>query len=225
MPETQVGRQTAANQNDSVRFAFIIVNDTTTIMLSAKSDKEREKWIQALVHYISRLRDYSSHSLPNLQSKSSTDSLPMPDQELELKKKNNHKSFWPLRRAKNKVFGCSIDKAPCVVSKEGFELPTVVYRCVEFIETRIKEEGIYRVSGNLVEMNQLKSQFCEHGDVDLTNNKELDTHIVAGLLKLWIRELPENILTNELLDQLIPLIGKIMHVPVLLLMLCCIRQR
>ena len=41
------------------------------------------------------------------------------------------------------------------------------------------------------------------GDVDLlADNEYHDTHVVSGLLKLWLRELPENILTNESLREM-----------------------
>lgn len=202
---------------------------TPTIILSAKSDKEKEKWIQAIMHYVAKKRN---HVTPN----SSHHSLPI----TTTHKKKKSKAFWSLRRQSNKkdennnptsssssssssndschssttiinstsMFGCSIDKViqtACIISKEGFELPIIVYRCILFIEERMTEEGIYRVSGNLTEMNQLKAQFCELGDVNLLLKKDLDTHIVTGLLKLWLRELPENVLTNEALDQILDL--------------------
>lgn len=37
-----------------------------------------------------------------------------------------------------------------------------------------------------------------------------DIHAVAGVLKMWLRELPGNVLTQELLGEFIPVIGKLM---------------
>jgi hypothetical protein len=50
-------------------------------------------------------------------------------------------------------------------------------------------EGIFRLSGNAVRVREIKTQFDRGQDVDLS--KETDPHVVAGLIKLFLRELPE----------------------------------
>ncbi|KAI8990947.1 hypothetical protein BDF20DRAFT_841805 [Mycotypha africana] len=118
------------------------------------------------------------------------------------------------------IFGVSIEEALNVssitvqpitttnsanVSSNEFRLPSIVYRCIEYLDTfdAIYEEGIYRLSGSASQLSQLKQQFFEqHGDVNLLlAYNTLDVHVVAGLLKSWLRELPINILTEELLDS------------------------
>lgn len=40
------------------------------------------------------------------------------------------------------------------------------------------------------------------GDIKLLEDEEFhDVHAIAGLLKMWLRELPENILTEALLGD------------------------
>ncbi|GAN01502.1 conserved hypothetical protein [Mucor ambiguus] len=88
---------------------------------------------------------------------------------------------------------------------ERYQLPAIVYRCIAYLEEKnaVNEEGIYRLSGSSVQISNLRQQFCEYGDVDLLDKKyiDVDVHVVAGLLKAWLRELPINVLTNELLND------------------------
>ncbi|ORZ32193.1 Rho GTPase activation protein, partial [Catenaria anguillulae PL171] len=88
---------------------------------------------------------------------------------------------------RNRVFGTPLEMAIAVSRiKEGVELPAVVYRCIEYLDAQnaSNEEGIYRLSGN--------------GDYDLIHSGEyIDVHAVAGLLKLFFRELPGSILTEQ----------------------------
>eukprot|EP00834_Sanchytrium_tribonematis_P006301 NODE_452_length_7258_cov_0.721050.p1 type:complete len:662 gc:universal NODE_452_length_7258_cov_0.721050:1495-3480(+) len=78
-------------------------------------------------------------------------------------------------------------------------LPPVIFRCIEYLDTKqaYLEEGIYRLSGSTNTIKQLKDAFNKDGDVNLlVQYPNVDVHAVAGLLKLWFRELPENILSN-----------------------------
>jgi len=101
------------------------------------------------------------------------------------------------------VFGVQLADAIAVSSVgEGLGLPSVVYRCIEFLERRgaYKEEGIYRLSGSSAVIKSLKDKFNAAGDVDLLapGTDYYDPHAVAGLLKTFLRELPESVLTREL---------------------------
>lgn len=104
------------------------------------------------------------------------------------------------------TFGVPLDS----ITKKIQDLPAIAYRCIEYLQAQdaVHEEGIYRLSGSNVKINFLRNQFCVYGDVDLIQQIDLDVHVVAGLFKLWLRELPVNILTRELLDDFIRVIGK-----------------
>ncbi|CAG8553445.1 16465_t:CDS:2 [Acaulospora colombiana] len=99
------------------------------------------------------------------------------------------------------VFGVPLEQAISVVRiKEGYELPAVVYRCIEYLDAKnaSEEEGIYRLSGATATIKLLKERFNTEGDVDLLSEGGYDVHAVAGLLKLYLRELPTSVLTREL---------------------------
>lgn len=81
------------------------------------------------------------------------------------------------------------------------ELPAVVYRCIEYLDANnaVLEEGIYRQSGSTSVINELRQRFDKDGDYNILNsNVYYDVHAVAGVLKLWLRELPTLVLTAEL---------------------------
>lgn len=85
-------------------------------------------------------------------------------------------------------------------------LPAVVYRCIQYLEAKnaISEEGIFRLSGSNVVIKQLKERFNVEGDINLITDEHYhDIHAVASLLKMYLRELPSTILTNELRMQFI----------------------
>jgi RalA-binding protein 1 len=85
-------------------------------------------------------------------------------------------------------------------------LPAVVYRCIQYLDTKnaIFEEGIFRLSGSNLVIKQLRERFNVEGDINLlTDEQYYDIHAIASLLKMYLRELPSTILTNDLRTQFI----------------------
>lgn len=82
---------------------------------------------------------------------------------------------------------------------DGVELPRVFRDGIVYIEENCLEiEGIYRVSGMKSKVDSLKELYDQGKSVDLT---EYEAEAVTSLIKLYIRELPENILTSALLPK------------------------
>ncbi|EDV22046.1 RalA-binding protein 1 [Trichoplax sp. H2] len=78
-------------------------------------------------------------------------------------------------------------------------LPRVIYECIQYLErTGIHSEGIYRVSGTKSKIMAYRAQYDSVGTIDFST---ADPDSVAGLLKLYLRELPCNLLTSELSDK------------------------
>lgn len=82
------------------------------------------------------------------------------------------------------------------------KIPPVVESCITQLTTaeRIETEGIFRRSGHLVKINDIKRRINLGENVNLDNE---DTHVIAGLLKSFFRELAEPLLTYELFDEII----------------------
>ncbi|KAJ8331494.1 Rho GTPase activating protein [Batrachochytrium dendrobatidis] len=109
------------------------------------------------------------------------------------------------------VFGFSLQEAIAAYKiHEGLELPSIVFRCIEYLDARnaYEEEGLYRLSGSSTVIQNLKHRFDTEGDVNLLEEVETysDVHAIAGVLKLFFRELTEPILTKELRNNFFQLI-------------------
>lgn len=180
-----------------------------------------------------------SNLFNQLSTKASDDSIPTT---IDSEKKVSRRTFWARNRklltnteddyidpsssssstinAPNyQVFGVSLEETIRLTRiSEKFDLPAIVYRCIAYLEAKdaIHEEGIYRQNGSSVQINHLRHQFCEYGDVDLLamtqTGYHLDVNVVAGLLKMWLRELPVNILTFDLLNDFLKVIGKAVNI-------------
>ncbi|KAI7870006.1 hypothetical protein BDF14DRAFT_1879763 [Spinellus fusiger] len=125
----------------------------------------------------------------------------------EKSKSSNQSQVKSLRP----VFGVSLEEAVRISRiSDKYELPAIVYRCIEYLEANkaVDEEGIYRLSGSAMKIKELKERFNQEnslfveGDVQLLDSEEYhDPHVIAGLLKMWLRELPNNVLTIELIKE------------------------
>ncbi|GFT16991.1 ralA-binding protein 1-A [Nephila pilipes] len=84
-------------------------------------------------------------------------------------------------------------------SHDGIELPVVVRECIDYIEEHgLACEGIYKISGLKSKVRNLKNQYNRGEKVYLY---EHEPHIVASLLKQFLRDLPEPILTAALASK------------------------
>lgn len=101
------------------------------------------------------------------------------------------------------VFGAPLIAACELASPKDVDvyLPAVLYRTMEFLHAKnaLQEEGIFRMSGSSMAIKALRERFDNEGDVNLLTSTEdfQDVHTIASLLKLYLRELPANILTRE----------------------------
>ncbi|KAG6887081.1 hypothetical protein C0992_000866 [Termitomyces sp. T32_za158] len=85
---------------------------------------------------------------------------------------------------------------------EDRKLPALVVRCAQHLLIwGIQEEGLFRVPGRTLHVSKLKAEFDNGADFDMTECSpgDVDPHAVASVFKLFLRELPEPILTTTLL--------------------------
>jgi hypothetical protein len=66
------------------------------------------------------------------------------------------------------------------------------------------QDGIFRLSGNSKDVEQLKQEFNSGVDVKLAGR---DCHVVTGVVKLFLRELPDPLCTFALYNNFLT-IGK-----------------
>ncbi|RKP39865.1 hypothetical protein BJ085DRAFT_1664, partial [Dimargaris cristalligena] len=106
----------------------------------------------------------------------------------------------PARTAESRAFGVDLHS----LMPHG-RIPPFVERCLCEIESRgLEEVGIYRVPGSVAGINKLRDLFNEgHWDIDLAADEYYDINVVAGVLKLFLRDLPEPLLTFQLYEGFI----------------------
>uniref|UniRef100_A0A4W5RXV9 SLIT-ROBO Rho GTPase-activating protein 1 n=1 Tax=Hucho hucho TaxID=62062 RepID=A0A4W5RXV9_9TELE len=91
-----------------------------------------------------------------------------------------------------------------IVLDSGQAIPRVVESCIRFINLYgLQHQGIFRVSGSQMEINDIKNSF-ERGNDPLTDEENNhDINSVAGVLKLYFRGLEKSLLPKERFNDLL----------------------
>ncbi|XP_023781944.1 protein FAM13A isoform X3 [Cyanistes caeruleus] len=116
-------------------------------------------------------------------------------------------AVFPLNKQRDttcpKVFGVSLlELQQQGLSKNG--IPIVVWNIVEYLTQHgMTQEGLFRVNGSMKMVEQLRLQYERGEEVELV--KDGDVYSAASLLKLFLRELPDGIITSALHPRFIQL--------------------
>ncbi|OBR05831.1 Beta-chimaerin [Colletotrichum higginsianum IMI 349063] len=112
----------------------------------------------------------------------------------------------PSSNAARPVFGLSLTR---LYERDSLPVPMVVYQCIQAVDLYgLGVEGIYRQSGSLTHINKLKTMFDTDSSnplLDFRNPENFyhDVNSVTGLLKQFLRDLPNPLLTTEHHSELI----------------------
>lgn len=99
-----------------------------------------------------------------------------------------------------KLFGGSLEE---YIEATNHDIPLVIRSCIRAINLYgMHHQGIFRISGAQVEINEFKAEF-EKGNDPLVDVDPSDINSVAGVLKLYFRELREPLFPLHLFDELI----------------------
>jgi len=102
----------------------------------------------------------------------------------------------------NAMFGQQLQLAMGHPMNQHLLIPYLVQSAIDTIRARgLTVEGIFRVSGSLQRIKELQDMYDKGTPVDLS--KEPDIHAIAGLLKRYLRELPEPIIPFSMYNDLI----------------------
>jgi len=107
--------------------------------------------------------------------------------------------------ATDKVFGIKVVELMKGIEK-GRDIPRVMEQTILWLQEHGGEqtEGIFRISGMMTEVQEFRMRYDQ--GLPVTFEGMMDHHSVAGVLKLWIRELPEPLLTYDLYDKFLELL-------------------
>ncbi|XP_036318083.1 active breakpoint cluster region-related protein isoform X2 [Rhagoletis pomonella] len=94
------------------------------------------------------------------------------------------------------LFGAKMSQ---VLKREKRDIPFIISACIREVERRgMSEVGIYRVSGSASDLAKLKKSFETNAYEAEQLLKDVDIHSVTGILKSYLRELPEALFTDAL---------------------------
>jgi len=107
---------------------------------------------------------------------------------------------------KERVFGGCLSS---LAVRDGCPVPLFVSHCTAAIERRgLRQDGIYRVSGNLAQIQKLRLLVDSGEPYDL-DNPEWEIHVLTGALKMFFRELKEPVFPFNLFDAFISAVSKL----------------
>uniref|UniRef100_A0AAQ5Y4J1 SLIT-ROBO Rho GTPase activating protein 3 n=1 Tax=Amphiprion ocellaris TaxID=80972 RepID=A0AAQ5Y4J1_AMPOC len=97
------------------------------------------------------------------------------------------------------------------IQDSGQPIPLVVESCIRYINLYgLQQQGIFRVPGSQVEVNDIKNSFERGEDPLIDDQNEHDINSVAGVLKLYFRGLENPLFPKErFLDFISTIISKL----------------
>lgn len=107
---------------------------------------------------------------------------------------------------KNAIFGVQLEQllerdyeeSTDGVGPGSLKIPSLVQECISAMKTMdMSVEGVFRKNGNIKRLNDAKEEIDAKGSVEVDLTKENPVQ-VAALLKKFLRELPDPLLTHKL---------------------------
>jgi len=103
---------------------------------------------------------------------------------------------------KAKIFGISLE---LLQKEQNRDIPVVLDVVIKRIEEiGMDTEGIFRIPGKASKIQEIKDIINSGKNLTITD-ETYNVHVLAGIVKLFLRELPEPLLTFELYDPLVAL--------------------
>lgn len=91
-----------------------------------------------------------------------------------------------------------------ICQRDKMEIPLVLEKMMREIEIRgLEEIGIYRKSGSISQIDKIKEIINKFGDFNMENSIVFDIHNITGCIKLFLREIPDPLIPDELIEQFI----------------------
>uniref|UniRef100_A0A3B4CUI6 Myosin IXA n=1 Tax=Pygocentrus nattereri TaxID=42514 RepID=A0A3B4CUI6_PYGNA len=102
----------------------------------------------------------------------------------------------------SRQFGVEVSR----LTNDERSVPLVVEKLINYIEMHgLYTEGIYRKSGSTSKVKELKQALDT--DVNSVNLDEYNIHVIASVFKQWLRDLPNPLMTFELYEEFLRVMG------------------
>ena len=196
--------------DDKQPFSFILCSDL--LLVAHKKGKKTDKLIY---DFSAAPQEITLSSLPDSINRRHSFSLSLPTI-------TGVKLYTAASQQEKEAFFAQVLLAAgvtCIFGKPLSELDKedgipVVFKVMEkFLSEHIKMQGIFRENGNANQITALREAF-DRSNFHL--DPETSPHTIAGLLKLWLRMLPEPICPPSLFESLISLVSPTLGVASLL---------
>lgn len=105
---------------------------------------------------------------------------------------------------RKKIFGIPLEVVMSTPRERFNDIPSLVQQTVDEVVARgLRTEGIFRLSGAASHIRSVRQKLDLGEEVcfKVSNPECADIHVVAGVLKLWIRSLPDPLMTSTASPQ------------------------
>ncbi|KAK3109235.1 hypothetical protein LTR53_017734 [Teratosphaeriaceae sp. CCFEE 6253] len=161
--------------------------------------KEKSGFMSGSKNAVSKTTKASGNFLTRLGKigrSSSNNEKEIPDSEYVLKVIN-----LPLVE-QTRITRISKDLGNCR-DKTEFWMPSLPWRCIDYLNLNCESEGLYRVPGSGPQVKKWQRRFDTELDVDLLDESDLyDPNNIGSMLKSWLRDLPTEIMPASLQSSL-----------------------
>jgi len=119
----------------------------------------------------------------------------------------DHIKYYAQQCIKYKTYGFSIEELMERERSECRPIPLLLEQLLQALRSNpnaLRTEGIFRMAGSSMVLKQLAFQIDIGAALDFN---KIDVHTLAGLLKMWLRLLPEPLFTHELHQKFLDAVG------------------
>lgn len=192
-----------ADKTTGKNYSFII----STVVgrdywIYSDSRSQTQEWIQILQSTLS-VSLSSSQTIQSVEVfKKKLANIPEKERK-RIMKENWERKSATLTQKMISSLNCQVfgENLATVCSRDGHDIPIVLQKVFDFLETKgLETEGLFRIPGSKDEIDHIKSVFDSGGIVDFERR---DVHTVSGVLKQYLRDLPEPLVCFSLYDQCI----------------------
>ncbi|KAL6043201.1 Rho GTPase-activating protein 44 [Balamuthia mandrillaris] len=147
--------------------------------------------------YMPKLEFYKRH----MENKKEEMKQKQADRYLQ-RERNYRKSKTPPTFTRTQIFGMPLE---LILQRDGGTIPKIVEQCLYYVEKYAMDTiGVFRISGNQVQIRNLIGRI-NNGEIINFEKEGTDCHIVTGILKTFLAELPEPLLTHQSYQRCISL--------------------
>ncbi|XP_063703915.1 ralA-binding protein 1 [Culicoides brevitarsis] len=171
--------------------------------LAGEASSSKSKKLKGFKFSKSKDKDSGKNTLEKKEKKEKEKNKEKKDKdkkkdEKKLKSKEVSEEVQELGEAQP-IFGVplsvAVERSRC---HDGVELPLVVRDCIDFLQEHLQNEHIHRSDGSKTRLQQLKKLYNNR---ESNGIQDFDVATASALLKMFLKELPEPVLTTDLLPR------------------------